>query len=231
MKKTISVLGWGMFVSVILLPLGSLLCACFGYTFKITSIPCFSTFTAILSVCLMILSIQTKETAISKVPFAIFTPLSLINAVFYIPACRSAYVIVCMLICMGCSLYLTITFAKPSTLKAIALALSALMIFPACFLGFITLSFGSFGKNTVVKTIESPSKAYYAEIIDSDQGALGGNTQVDVYENKRINAFIFQISKKPQRVYLGNSGEFQSMEIYWKDDGCLVINSAEYKIK
>lgn len=46
-----------------------------------------------------------------------------------------------------------------------------------------------------------------------------------------INAIIFKIEKKPQRVYFGDWGEFVNMQIYWKDDGCLVINSVEYEIE
>lgn len=68
-------------------------------------------------------------------------------------------------------------------------------------------------------------------MIDSDQGALGGDTLVDVYEKSAINAILFKIEKKPQRVYSGGWGEFNNMQIYWKDDECLKINSTEYKIQ
>lgn len=44
--------------------------------------------------------------------------------------------------------------------------------------------------------------------IDSDQGALGGNTVVNVYENSVINVIIFRMEKKPQRVYPGEWGTF-----------------------
>ena len=80
-------------------------------------------------------------------------------------------------------------------------------------------------------SVESPNETYYAEVIDSNQGALGGNTFVDVYENKGLNAIIFTISKKPQRIYQGDWGEFEYMAISWKNDHCLVINSVSYEIK
>ena len=105
------------------------------------------------------------------------------------------------------------------------------MILPIGFFGFIALIFGNFGQNTVVQSVESPNGIYYAEVIDSDQGALGGDTLVDVYENKGIDTLIFKISKEPQRIYHGDWGEFYDMELYWKDDYCLVINSVEYTIK
>lgn len=105
------------------------------------------------------------------------------------------------------------------------------MILPIGFFGFIALIFGNFGQNTVVQSVESPNGIYYAEVIDSDQGALGGDTLVDVYENKGIDILIFKISKEPQRIYHGDWGEFNDMELYWKYDYCLVINSVEYTIK
>ncbi len=116
-------------------------------------------------------------------------------------------------------------------LKIIALVLSALMVLPIGFISFIFLIFGNIGQNTVVQTIESPSGEYYAQVIDSDQGALGGDTLVDVYKNGGINAIIFKIEKKPQRVYFGDWGEFKNMQIYWESDDCLVINSVEYSIE
>jgi hypothetical protein len=104
------------------------------------------------------------------------------------------------------------------------------MVLPIWFLSFIALIFGNFGQNTVVQAVESPNGKYCALVIDSNQGALGGDTLVDVYENSGFNAILFEIKKKPQRVYFGDWGEFEDIQIYWKDNNCLVINSVEYDI-
>lgn len=115
-------------------------------------------------------------------------------------------------------------------MKITALLLSALIALPIGSFGSMALLFGDFGQNTVVQSAKSPNDTYYAEVIDSDQGALGGDTLVEVYENKGINTFVFNITKNPQRIYYGEWGEAQNMQIYWKDDNCLVINSVEYLI-
>ena len=162
---------------------------------------------------------------------AIITPLSLINAVFYIFKCSQICVIVSVLLSAGCCCYLTVKYGKPLILKVVALVLSALIILPIGFFSFIALIFGNIGQNRVVQTVESPSSKYYAQVIDSDQGALGGNVLVDVYEKSKINAILFKIEKKPQRVYFGDWDEFENMQIHWKDDNCLVINSVEYEIE
>ena len=99
------------------------------------------------------------------------------------------------------------------------------------FFAFMMLTFGIIGQNTVIKNIESPNGNFYAQVIDSDQGALGGDTLVNVYEKRGIDTFIFRLKDKPQRVYLGEWREYESMHISWKNDKCLVINSVEYEIK
>lgn len=131
----------------------------------------------------------------------------------------------------GCCCLLTVKHGRPVVLKIATLVLSGLMVLPIGYFCFIALIFGNIGQNTVVQTVESPSGKYYAQVIDSDQGALGGDTFVDVYEKSGINTIIFKIEKKPQRVYSGDWGEFENMQIYWKNDGCLVINSAEHEIE
>lgn len=237
MKKTVSALGSMLFVLVVLLPLGTLLSYFFGYEFKLTSVSVFAIVTALISIRLAALISDADdekdliESGIVKVLFSLLTPLSIINAVFYMLECRRIWVVISVFICIGCCCYLTIKHGKPLVLRIIALVLSAFMILPVGYFGFIALIFGNIGQNTVVESVESPNGVYYAEVINSDQGALGGDTLVDVYENKGINALVFKISKKPQRVYSGDWGEFENMEIYWKDDNCLVINSVEYEVE
>ena len=131
----------------------------------------------------------------------------------------------------GCCCYLTVKYGKPLALKVVALVLSVLMILPICFFSFIALIFGNIAQNTVVQTVASPNGKYYAQVIDSNQGALGGDTLVVVNQSCRINLILFKVEKKPQRVYLGDWGEFKNMQINWKDNNCLVINSVEYEIK
>ena len=52
-----------------------------------------------------------------------------------------------------------------------------------------------------------------------------------IVESGDGNLILFKIKKKPQRVYFGDWGDFKNMQIYWKDDECLVINSVEYGIE
>ena len=109
-------------------------------------------------------------------------------------------------------------------LLILLLILSVLIVFLVCILGPFVAVLKDFSKKTVVQTIPSPSGKYYAQVIDHDQGALGGNTIVEVYKKSNPKA-------KPQTIYDGEWGEYKTMEIYWEDDNCLVINGIQYKIE
>ena len=223
-----------LFVLTILYPAGIIITACFGYSFELISVSAFAIAIAALSVCTVVLDLICKNTIENntiRILLAIITPFSLINAAFYIFECSQIWVIASVLLSAVCCCYLTVKYGKPVALKIVALVLSALMILPICFFSFIALIFGDIGQNTVVQTVESPNREYYAQVIDSDQGALGGDTLVDVYKKSGVNLILFKIEKKPQRVYFGDWGEFNNMKIHWKDNNCLVINSVEYEIE
>ena len=233
MKNTRMILCFALFVDIILLPLGGLLTACFGYTFSLANDTVFATITALLAgTVVVMLAKGNKDTENKRVQvlLALMAPLSLINAVFYLFEVRTMYVAICMFLSICCCICLAIRYGKPKVLKIVALCISAVMILPVVLLGFFTLTFGNIGQNTVVQTVSSPNGTYYAEVIDSDQGALGGDTFVDIYESANINLVLFNITKKPQRIYHGNWGAYKTMQIYWKENDCLVINGTEYVV-
>lgn len=234
MKKTIFVLICVLFVMTILYPAGVLITNSCGYDLELISVSAFVIAIAVLSVGIVVLDRVFKNALENKkiqILLAIMSPLSLISSVFYIFECPQIQVVTSVLISAGCCCFLTIKHGKPMALKIAALILSAIMVLPMSSLTFFVLLFGNIGHNTVVQTVESPNGEYYAQVIDSDQGALGGDTLVDVYKKGGINLILFKIEPKPQRVYWGNWGEFRDMKIHWKDDECLVINSAEYEIE
>lgn len=237
MKKATSCLLYVLFALILLYPAGTLIAGCFGYNFKLISVPTFAIATAILSIGTVVsdhIFKNTPQNRATPILLAIITPLSLINVAFYIFTLLQFWVPIILWIPVVCCFYLTVKHRDSQKREApilIAFILSVLIALPVGFFSFIALIFGNIGQNTIVQTVESPTGEYYAQVIDSDQGALGGDTLVDVYKKSGIDAIIFKIEKKPQRIYWGNWGEFENMKVYWKDDNCLVINSNEYVIK
>ena len=223
-----------LFILIILLPAGTLISACFGYTFTLFSVSVFAVATAMLSVYTVVLHLVfkcTPESRVLQILLALIAPLSFVHAVFYLIACSRIWIVASVLISAGCCCFLAGKLGKPLALKIVALVLSGLLALPVAFIGFIALIFGNIGQNTVVQSLESPGGKYCAQIIDSNQGALGGDTLVEVHEKGGVNAILFRVEKAPQLVYVGEWGEFENMQIYWKDDACLVINSAEHEIE
>ena len=120
MKKAISILMCVLLSLTILYPAGVVITACFGYSFELISVSAFAIAIAALSVCIVILDLVCKNTLENntiRILLAIITPLSLINAVFYIFKCSQFCVIVSVLLSTGCCCYLTVRYGKPLTLK------------------------------------------------------------------------------------------------------------------
>ena len=94
--------------------------------------------------------------------------------------------------------------ARP-ILLILLLILSVLIVFLVCILGPFVAVFKDFSKKTVVQTIPSPSGKYYAQVIDDDQGALGGNTIVEVCKkaiqkpNRKQSMLVNGVNIKPWR--------------------------------
>lgn len=107
----------------------------------------------------------------------------------------------------------------------------ALIIFVLSPIGiFLMLTSGEdFVKVDVYKRINSPQNKYCAEVVISDYGAMGGNTSVQVKNYNEFDAdlFFLKIEEKPKRVYLTQWDGWKNMEIYWKNENCLVIDGKE----
>lgn len=92
--------------------------------------------------------------------------------------------------------------------------------------------FRDFGSQTVVSSKASPNGIYLAEIIEDDQGALGGNTLVNITAiNHNINLFVGVLKKDSVRIYSGDYNEFNHMTLEWETDHFLYINGEKYNIE
>lgn len=114
-------------------------------------------------------------------------------------------------------------YVRSVGLKAVFYALSGCLIYPM----FLFFLFGGITANTVVAREVSPDGAYCAEVIDNDQGALGGATLLNVYRNDRsftIGSWEFRNGEKT--VYYGRWGEYR--DLCWTDAGHLMLNGTAY---
>lgn len=233
MKKILSVLACVLLLLIVFLPMGVLITSLLGYTFALTYPWVFIGAMVAVAAALVLLSALTGETVDNKIiqiVFSLLTPCALINTAFYLRACGSVWLVISLFLCVGCG-YLTMRQGNPQVVRLGALVLSASLMLPMVLICFLLLVAGSTQVNTVVQTVDSPSGVCYAEVISSDQGAMGGDTVVNVHTGKEIDLGFVQIHKKHQRVYLGKQDEYKTMDIQWKNDNCLLIDGKEYPIK
>lgn len=144
---------------------------------------------------------------------------------------RSFLIFLLALVWVTLSFALMFTHGNEVHLKGVVAGLSLLvLVLLVLFLGFLLVF--TIGQNTVVQTLSSPQGNYYAVVIDSDQGALGGDTLVEVYDTRKmIDLFVLSVQKEPQLVYLGDWGEFKNMKLQWKSEQVLMINGRTYEVE
>lgn len=89
--------------------------------------------------------------------------------------------------------------------------------------GIIGLCIGKFGANTIVGQQNSPNDIYRVVVIDSDQGALGGDTYI------KLEAIYFGIIKRDiKTLYHGRWGE--KPKVIWVDNNIVNIDGRDMNI-
>ena len=231
MKRIISISPIILGILYAILPVVDIIALLFGYDFTLSSYPISIITIAVFSFLITLFLFKFKIHVKKAVFCALLLPLSAINGLYFAIDTDWKATIIFVLVCSGCSIALMIRYAQPSIFKIVSTVLSVLLIFALLFISFVNFVFGDFTLNTIVAKVPSPQNIYVVEVIDSDQGALGGNTYVDVYNNcEVINLLFCRFSKKPVRLYTGDWGEYQSIKIKWKNEHKLMINGVEYLI-
>lgn len=154
-------------------------------------------------------------------------PLSMIFGGFCIYHDQSLPVMIGMAVCVVCCWYLVIRYTKPLSVRVPALSLGAVLIVPVCIVIFFAVLFGDFGEVRTIETVESPSGALCAQVIEHDDGALGGATIVQVRKNWCLDLYVLQITPKSKTVYRGDWYEHAHIKVAWKNEQQLIINGVD----
>lgn len=234
MKKVLSILSCLLLALIAFSPICSLICAVFGYKFTLVYPSVFAVAIFALTAVTVLISILAKEVVENKiisVVMAALTPCALINTGFYVRSCGTLWIIASVLICVGCG-YLTIRHGNPPTARTGALVLTAGLLLPMVFICFVMNVAGKTQNYVVLDTVDSPSGAYYAQIIDNDQGDKGGSKMVHIYPDKDIENPVFIVKKKHiviyEEFYKSGEADKTTVDIQWKDDTHLIINGKDY---
>jgi len=212
----------------------------FGYTFVSAYGLVLNIFSAAIIITLTVFGIiyRNEKTKLS----AILSALLPLIAIFFIVSKDVAsndggtythiiFIIIHTCVTLICSLMVLFACGKGIAVKIVLGIIYIILFIPIFFVLLIMLFMWDFGQETVVKSAMSPNAVYLAEIVDSDQGALGGNTTVNVTQQGcDINLLIGQLKKDPKTIYVGRWGEFETMALRWETDEILYINGVRYII-
>lgn len=125
---------------------------------------------------------------------------------------------------------LVIKCCRKLSVKIVFCAVPGLFALILAVISFFAAIFASIGKTEVVQAVSSPDGRYVAELIDDDQGALGGSTLVWVRRNTDVDLVVIRLKSFSQSIYTGRWGEFHDMTLEWKDDRSILINGTEYPV-
>ena len=212
----------GFGILLILFTVGAFLAPCLGYAFIITSIPVYGFLMAVWSLSILVLEFLLRD---AKWVVHLL-PISVLTSFMCIFRCREPFIIGCTLVATGCLVVISLRYKKHGLM-----ALSAVLLLTLVFLGSLFSMLDGLSVDTVVQTIPSPDGSYYAQVIDSDQGAMGGRTVVEICPQEGLDALLFRIQKKSWEIYSGPWGEAEYLRVRWKDNNTLEINSVLYPIK
>lgn len=234
MKKTISVASGILLLLYFLLPLGTWITERMGYSFSLRNYVVYAIALAIISVMAIAIVCMDKagEVALAGRVFSLLLlPVSLINWLYYVLLSPWKFTVLCMVVCSACALTYMLKYTKQKAAKIITSVICMIMLILLCFLSFLFFLFSDFGSTIVVETVYSPDGAYKVEVISSDQGALGGDTYVNLIDEQgEMDFYMFRISRKPKQLYSGDWDAYQNMVIYWRDNQTLVINDEQYSV-
>ena len=199
-----------------------------GYTLLVHNGRLFALLSTALYGCLGILLLLQKEiptgivTAglLSLCPF--LNQINVLLAIFY----TEDYLVVFLFIPWTVLSFLIVSDSVNSKLlKVPSYTLAGLLALPI----LLFLPFMGFGARTVLTREISPDAAYCAEVIDDDQGALGGSTRLVVYcYDQSFSIAPFEFRKSQKELRSGPWGEFERLS--WQDSERLSMNGKTYEI-
>ena len=108
-------------------------------------------------------------------------------------------------------------------IKQILKVIGILIYLTFIVIGLFGLSFGEFGTNTIVDQQYSPNEMYRIVTVDSDQGALGGDTYVELQK-----IYFGIIKKNIETLYHGHWGE--KPKLIWVDNNMVRIDGRDMNI-
>ena len=160
----------------------------------------------------------------------LLAPIGLLNALcFVVSEWEYSLIVAAIWVCSILAIY--IKFIPDSIVKAASAVVSILtFITIVVVLLVFRLFLPQALPDEVRAEIGSPNGEYVADVMLS-KSLTGEKTKIEVRKlNPDTRAVFGAYTKKPVKVYEGESHEIQTAAIAWKDDSTIIVNGNEYAV-
>lgn len=187
----------------------------------------YAAFLAAVSIAGVALMAKREQRQWEMACVSIALPLSLVNLIL-LPGLGDA-IMICVAAVNSVVCLLAFSYGRGLRLLRVFMGiLSGMLAMAAAAVMFMVIVMDDFGMNTVVRELPSDDGRYVAQVIDSDQGALGGSTVVRVKRTRLLGVSVENIVKLDRRVWMGDWGLAHEVGVMWEDADTLVVNGIEY---
>ena len=223
---------WIMLAESVLFPVIVGLSRIFGYTLRAGNSIIYTAAATALYVFCTVRLLRSKDKQIGTAAMIALSVTLLLNQlqtlyfiIYVFKAESSIFSMLLLAFWFWVTVIVAAAYVKYTALKVVFYILSGLLVLP---IGLFLLLSG-FGSVEVVSTTVSPGGAWCAEVVESNEGALGGSMTVDVYRCKdSFSIGSFEFRKDEAEIYHGGWGSVRDVD--WTDDEHLSINNSTYKI-
>ena len=192
--------------------------------FYFTSEPLYLILTGAVTI-ILTRSVLTGSHTPSPWSLLILFPVTIIAGTLEVLFFRTVFALPITITNCFCTGVLFQTYVPVRWYKYLMTLACTLLLIPYGFLCWLDLIFCRIGVQTIVQEVTSPDGSKTAQLIDDDQGALGGNTFLYIRYPTTVPLGFGGLRPDSTELYRGRWGEFENIILSWQDDHTLLINN------
>lgn len=174
--------------------------------------------------------ILTKQLRKGKSSYALIPllPLSMLNALFLLLQGPLGGVVAIICLCCG---WMLLQKAPKGFWRGTCYALSVLLTVGFLLMLPVWFFVQAMRSEETVWKLDSPKKHYTAIVTSVDQGALGGDTIVEVRDNRRSIPILLGRFTASREIYRGGWDTWQDMTLVWESETVLSLNGTSFPVE
>jgi len=219
---------------VLLLPVANLIVSAFGWSIRLTHPSLYKGIIACaeLYVSIKLLKMRKYLSGIQKKCLSVIAPMVMIISFISLLPGMNDYIAWTSIVVIQFSCILILHAGRQ---KHVFNILCNVLAIPLIVIISVFLSVGffmvDFGYSEVVREIVSPDEKHIIEVVNIDQGALGGDTAVYVVKNPTLFVPFGHLFTLENLIYRGEWNTWDDLKIEWIDRNTAIVNGVEHRIE